>query len=130
MKVVTLSVISFSFLVAACGEPPLGPTSNQVTTTQSQTELGSKIFQDRSCINCHSITSTGGRAPGLGGLFGSEIELSDGTKIIADESYIRESIANPKAKVRAGFEGARMPAYKLTEEEMTAVIAYIKSLPQ
>ena len=46
-----------------------------------------------------------------------------------DENYIRESILEPQAKVRAGYKPV-MPTYKgqLKDEEIAAIIAYIKSL--
>ena len=57
-------------------------------------------------------------------------ELADGSKVKVDENYIRESIENPEAKKVKGFETMVMPPFKglLTEEEMNAMVAYIKSL--
>jgi cytochrome c oxidase subunit 2 len=53
-----------------------------------------------------------------------------GQKVLVDESYIRESIEYPQAKIVKGFEVAAMPAYKgqLSDDEIGAIIAYIKSL--
>lgn len=49
--------------------------------------------------------------------------------VIADENYLRESILEPQSRVVAGFEPV-MPTYKgrLKDEEITALIAFIKSL--
>ena len=46
-----------------------------------------------------------------------------------DESYVREAILNPSATVAVGFP-AVMPTFAglLTEEELQALIAYVKSL--
>jgi cytochrome c oxidase subunit 2 len=62
-------------------------------------------------------------------VFGHEVELVNGKKVMADENYIRESIENPNAKIVKGFNPV-MPTFKgqITEAEMNALIAYIKSL--
>ena len=46
-----------------------------------------------------------------------------------DESYVREAILNPSATVAAGFPTA-MPTFAglLTEEDVQALLAYVRSL--
>jgi cytochrome c oxidase subunit 2 len=46
-----------------------------------------------------------------------------------DESYLREAILNPSATVAVGFPPV-MPTFagQLTEEELQALIVYVKSL--
>ena len=63
------------------------------------------------------------------GVFGSQVSLSDGNLIKADESYIRESIFNPQAKLVNGF-GAIMPTFQgqISEEQLLQILAFIKSL--
>ena len=70
-----------------------------------------------------------GVGPTLKGLLGSKVELADGSKVTADENYIRESIELPAAKMVKGFQPV-MPTFKglLKEDEMNALIAYVKSL--
>ncbi len=55
--------------------------------------------------------------------------LDDGRTITADESYIRESILNPGAKIVSGFKNI-MPTFEgqLSEEEVIGLVAYIKAL--
>jgi cytochrome c oxidase subunit 2 len=55
--------------------------------------------------------------------------FEDGTKAVADDDYIRESILNPAAKVVAGYKPV-MPTFQgqVTEEQILQLIAYIKSL--
>ena len=47
----------------------------------------------------------------------------------ADDNYVRESILNPTAKVVAGFDPV-MPTFQgqVTEEQLTQLIAYVRSL--
>jgi cytochrome c oxidase subunit 2 len=92
----------------------------------SPAQAGEKLFQQYACITCH-----GQRGPGLAALYGSRVKISDGTTVIADENYLRESILNPSAKIVAGF-APLMPTFagQLTEEQVMQLISYIKSLKE
>jgi cytochrome c oxidase subunit 2 len=87
---------------------------------------GARLFQQMGCAMCHDVTSL---APPLAGVFGSPVTLATGETVRADEGYIRESILDPRAKVVAGY-GPIMPTFQgqLSEEELTQLVAYIKSL--
>jgi len=89
---------------------------------------GAKLFADRACLTCHASDGKG-RAPSLNGVFGGQVRLADGSTVTADESYIRESILNPNAKIVAGYQPL-MPPYQgqLTEEQTLDLISYVKSL--
>jgi cytochrome c oxidase subunit 2 len=89
---------------------------------------GEKLFQDLACANCHHLTDQG-RCPNLRNVFGSQVQLSDGTTIKADEAYIRESILNPSAKIVSGYQNI-MPTFEglVTEEGVLQLVEYIKSL--
>jgi cytochrome c oxidase subunit 2 len=89
---------------------------------------GEKLFKKLQCITCHNGEG-GQRAPNLFGIYGQKIPLADGKVATADETYLRESIRNPLAKVHEGWRPI-MPAYppsQLSESELLAVVAYIKS---
>jgi len=92
-------------------------------------ELGRQQFEQRGCQTCHS-GQPGALGPALGGLHGASVPLADGTTVIADDNYLRESILNPHAKLVAGYSPI-MPVYQglLSEEQVMQLIAYIKSLP-
>jgi cytochrome c oxidase subunit 2 len=64
-------------------------------------------------------------------LYGKRVQLEDGTTVLADEAYIRESILYPKKKIRAGWKPI-MPTYdqQVTQDELIRVIAYLKGLKQ
>jgi cytochrome c oxidase subunit II len=90
--------------------------------------LGEKLFVEKACSTCH-IGSGLGRAPSLNGVYGGKILLAGGSMVTADDAYIRESILQPNAKIVAGYQPL-MPAFQgqLTEEQILALTAYIKSL--
>jgi cytochrome c oxidase subunit 2 len=90
--------------------------------------VGEKLFTEKACNTCHIAGGTG-RAPSLNGVYGANVLLADGSTTVADDSYIRESILQPNARVVAGYQPL-MPTFQgqLTEEQVLALTAYIKSL--
>jgi len=89
---------------------------------------GQLLVSQNGCAACHSINGAVGIGPTWFGLFGSDVELTDGTTVTADEAFITESIRNPEAKIVAGFETQKMVQYTFTDEEIAAIVAYIKTL--
>ena len=92
-------------------------------------EQGRDLFENKlGYASCHA----GGpqqRGAQLEGIFGKEVKLVGGQTVVADEAYIRESILNPGAKVVEGYQPI-MPTFKgqVTEEQIVALVSYIKSL--
>jgi cytochrome c oxidase subunit 2 len=97
-------------------------------STGTAAQNGERLFSDLACITCHKADSTG-RGPSLLGVFGSQVELTDGRKVTADENYLRESIMNSQAKIVKGYQGI-MPAFQgmVSEENLMQLIAYIRTL--
>jgi cytochrome c oxidase subunit 2 len=89
---------------------------------------GRKLFLKYECISCHS-RSAHAHAPLLEGLYRSQVRLSNGAVVEANEDYLRESILEPRAKVVLGYEPI-MPSFKgqINVEEMNELIAFIKNL--
>ena len=89
---------------------------------------GEKLFNDLACNTCHKPDSQG-RGPMLQNLFGRTQSLQNGTTVVADEAYIRESILNPHAKIVAGYQPI-MPTFQgqVSEEQLLALVEYVKSL--
>jgi cytochrome c oxidase subunit 2 len=92
------------------------------------TSAGEKLFTQLACVTCHLGNGTG-RAPSLNGVYGAKVLLADGATVTADDSYIRESILQPKAKIVAGYQPV-MPTFQglVSEEQILNLTAYIKSL--
>jgi cytochrome c oxidase subunit 2 len=89
---------------------------------------GERLFGELICNTCHDPGSSE-RGPVLTGLFDRTVTLANGDTVVADEVYVRESILNPAARVVAGYQPL-MPTYQglVSEEQIIALIAYIKSL--
>lgn len=96
----------------------------------SLADQGKEYSNNKGCVACHSADGAQRVGPTWKGLFGTEVEHVDGSKATADENYLRESILKPNAHVVKGFAPGQMPAYEgvLKEDEINAIIAYIKSL--
>ena len=94
----------------------------------SVADRGRRLFDQLGCIACH-LPDRQGIGPVLTGVFGSQVRLQDGRTTLADESYVRESILQPQAKITAGFQ-TQMPSFqgRVNEEELMQLMAYIKSL--
>jgi len=96
----------------------------------SLASTGQSLFQQLGCSTCHR-SDVQDRGPNLIGVFGKPVLLEDGRTVIGDENYIRESILSPGAKVVRGFKPI-MPVFQglISEEQLNALVAYIKSLSQ
>ncbi len=89
---------------------------------------GQALVAASGCAACHSINGAAGIGPTWLGLFGSQVELTDGSVVTADEAYIHESIKTPQAKIVRGFETQLMPTYGFTDDQINDIVAYIKTL--
>jgi len=98
------------------------------TGGETPEQAGERLFTALGCVACHGANAVQ-RAPKLDGVFGSEVKLSTGETVTADEQYLRESILHSQAKLVAGYE-AIMPIYdnQIGEEDLLNLLAYIKSL--
>jgi cytochrome c oxidase subunit 2 len=91
-------------------------------------EQGKGLFVRYGCAGCHLGGGTV-RAPSLAGLYGSPVPLSDGSTVIADDHYIRDSIMQPKSRIVASYEPV-MPSFTnvIGEDDLVRLVAYIHSL--
>ena len=96
--------------------------------SQTPEGRGQALVAANGCAACHSINGAAGIGPTWFGVFGHEVELTDGSVVTADEAYLTESIKAPQAKIVHGFENQLMPIYGFTDEQIADIVAYIKTL--
>lgn len=103
-------------------------TQNLGDADETPVQAGGRLFAELGCIACHR-PDAGALGPDLAGVFGHDVALSDGTTLVADENYLRESILNPQAKLVSGYAPI-MPTFQgsVNEEQLAQLITYIKSL--
>ena len=114
------SAAVFLIVLCASAQGPQLDYSKFLHTSQRHSSLA--------CNSCHTGDAQA-RGPNLQGLFGRSVALEGGGTTVADESYIRESVLDPRAKIAAGYQPI-MPTYEglVTEEQLLALVAYLKSL--
>jgi cytochrome c oxidase subunit 2 len=91
---------------------------------------GYKLYQEKGCVACHSIDGSPRVGPSFKGLFGKTekvIAAGEGQTVVADDTFIRNYIKDPNVVRVEGYPPI-MPKISLTDEELTALVDYIKSL--
>ncbi|KJZ45609.1 c-type cytochrome [Pseudomonas fluorescens] len=109
------------------------PTFAQTLTTaakpsrDSVLKKGRLLAENLGCSACHSQDGSASLGPGWKGLYGRTEQLADGTSVLVDEAYLKESILDPKARLVQGYPPV-MVTYTLNDDELGALVALIKSL--
>ena len=89
---------------------------------------GRKLSNSKGCMVCHAVDGVKQQpCPNWKGLFGAERSLLSGETVVADEAYLANSIVNSWDQVVQGY-GKTMPPYNFPEQELAALVAYLKSL--
>jgi len=89
---------------------------------------GEALANANGCAACHSVDGSAGLGPTWLGLAGSQTELSDGSVVEATDEYLYNSIADPASQIVAGFETQQMPVFGFNEEQISDLVAYIKTI--
>jgi cytochrome c oxidase subunit 2 len=91
---------------------------------------GFQLYQVKGCVACHSTDGSPRVGPTFKGLFGKKEEVISGGKretVAVDEGFIRKFITEPNGVHIEGYPPI-MPKINMTNEELTALVDYIKSL--
>jgi len=140
--VVLIAVVVFSYVAFKTAETPssaatptttsssVGPLSQEAMVAQ-----GKVLFQQYRCNVCHTTEGGNAAGPTMKGLAGSQVKINDGTTVVADTNYLRESILNPDTKIVAGYGPSVMSAaldpfsQQIQQDNHVAdIVAYIESL--
>ena len=92
----------------------------------SLVEQGEQLARDQGCIACHSLDGSPGVGPTWKGLVGKKEILADGSSVMVDEDYLKESIVDPNAKLVKDYAPI-MPPAQVTEDQLEALVAYLKA---
>ena len=117
------SVVALVAILGACSS---SSTSAPVDLSP-EAAAGREISINAGCASCHGADGNGNVGPKWIGLADSQVTLSDGTVVTADDDYLYKSIKEPGAMKRRGAVGI-MPSNKLTDQEIASIIAYIRAL--
>ncbi len=75
----------------------------------SPEERGEQFYIELGCNGCHSLDGTAGAGPTWQGIWMRQEMLTDGTTVIVDQEYVRNSILNPNEQIVQGFNPNVMP---------------------
>jgi len=98
------------------------------TSGMSLAQNGERLFASLGCNSCHSGDAAA-RGPNLAGVYGSKLQLTDGSQVQATDAYLRDAILSPSQHVTAGYAPI-MPTYQgqISEDGLIDLVEYIKSL--
>jgi cytochrome c oxidase subunit 2 len=102
-------VVSETEFVAWVDEALAAPAYAEMTP-EERGEIWYANGEGFGCEACHSLDGSPGAGPSWLGLYQREEEMADGSLIVADEEYIRNSILNPNDQIVAGYNPNVMPA--------------------
>ncbi|HRE83383.1 MAG TPA: c-type cytochrome [Opitutaceae bacterium] len=121
---------------ALAGFPPLDLSLRAVALAAEKevpatSAAGKTVAESFGCLACHSVDGSieGKVGPTWKGLFGADRISFEGTRDVADESYLRDRILDPQQR-RSKVAQIEMPSFRgvLSEQQIESLILYIKSL--
>jgi cytochrome c oxidase subunit 2 len=107
------------------GDPSLVTGEEQATMVAQ----GARLALEKGCARCHTVDGLNHLGPTWKDMYRSEVKLTNGKTVIADEAYLTRSMMDPLAEVVAGY-APTMPSFQgqLSSGEAAALVEYIKSL--
>jgi cytochrome c oxidase subunit 2 len=102
--------------------------TQESTSGMSLAQNGERLFASMGCNACHSGNAAA-RGPNLAGVYGSTLQLTNGSQVLVTDGYLRDSILNPSQHVTAGYSPI-MPTYQgqISEDGLIDLVEYLKSL--
>lgn len=110
-------------LVLDCGRGPASCGGEDLASR------GRLVAEKRQCVACHTLDGQRHVGPTFSRLYGSEVVLADGRRVVADEAYLTRSMMEPTRDVVDGYREV-MPSYQgvLSAGETAALVELIRSL--
>ena len=125
-----INFLSTSVLLASVGIFLASCSSSNSSSSielSAEAKAGQELASASGCASCHGSNGEGRVGPKWTGLADSQVTMSDGTTVTADDAYLYTSIHEPSAMRRKGAVG-QMPTNQLTDEEIANIIVYIRAL--
>jgi cytochrome c oxidase subunit 2 len=102
--------------------------TQESTSGMSLAQNGERLFASMGCNACHSGNAAA-RGPNLAGVYGSKLQLTNGSEVLVNDAYLRDAILNPSQHITAGYAPI-MPTYQgqISEDGLIDLVEYVKSL--
>ena len=122
-----IAVVALAGLgLSACGG------GDDLATPSDPTAAAGKELVSATCLGCHSVDGSRRTGPTFKGLAGSQVQLSDGSTVTADDAHLKLAITDPDAQIAKGFSkgimSAAVPKGRYSDEEAAKMVAYIKTI--
>lgn len=116
--------------------PPPAPTTTTAPTPPSPSgpsaANGKSLYSSLGCSSCHSLDGSSGVGPTLKGLYGSQVKLTSGKTVTADDAYLLDAIEDPDKDIVQGFQPGIMSGvikpHQVALADARDLVAFIKSL--
>jgi len=94
-------------------------------------DWGKIQWERKGCNSCHTLDGTRSKGPSWKGIWHKMEKMRDGSTVLVDEPYIKESENMPQAKIVDGFEPI-MPTFQglIKPHDFEGIVALIQSLQQ
>ena len=90
---------------------------------------GRRLAEAQACLGCHSTDGSTLVGPTWQDLWGSEVTLNSGESVTVDRDYIAESVRQPNAFAREGFQTGVMPTtFDLSDQQIDQLVAFMQSI--
>lgn len=128
--VVGLGLGLFLFTGQSLDDGATDSTQAPITIDPEAAARGATLAEAQGCRQCHTIDGTPGSGPTWKGLAGSLRPLADGTEVVANDSYLFNSIVDPSNQIVEGYDDLMPKFYadQMTDDQITDLVEYIKSL--
>ncbi|MBX3475564.1 MAG: c-type cytochrome [Planctomycetes bacterium] len=102
-------------------------TKKKVLEIDKDAAARGKVQYTQLCAVCHSVDGTRRVALPLNNAWGTEVEQTDGTTVLFDRAFLRESLVAPRARITKGFTDSMTP-FKMEEADLTDLAEYLRSI--
>jgi cytochrome c oxidase subunit 2 len=101
--------------------------TQESTSGASLAQNGERLYASLGCNQCHN-GSPAARGPSLAGVYGSKLQLANGSQVLVNDAYLRDAILNPSQHVTAGYAPI-MPTYQgqISEDGLIDLVEFIKT---
>lgn len=116
LQLVPAGLVAVTAVLVACGADP-----------DTGAPPGKRLANEYGCLACHTVDGGVSVGPTWKGLYGSQVELTDGTTATVDRDYLVRSIRDPQAQVPTSAK-VPMPVNQVPDADVATIVDYIITL--
>lgn len=125
---VVITALGCAAALSSCGKTKPEQASSGLS---AEAAAGKRLFEAK-CSGCHTTNGRASSGPTMRGLAGSQVALTDGRTVTADDTYLLRAIQAPSADVVRGYPKSVMetatPPGSVTDADAQRMVDYIKTL--